>query len=133
MRMLLAGFAVAIAATAVVADPIPKKKEPTPEEKLLGKWNLVKQRGTEVNDVWIEFAKDGKLNLHFGAGMGNVTYKGKYKADKETIDYEIDMAGETHGEKLKIKSLTDDKLVTEDPDGVVEEFERAKEKKKDDK
>lgn len=142
MRNRLLSFPVAVIAIigvglSAVADPVPKIKAKTTQEKLVGKWNLVKQKGTEINDIWVEFEKDGKMKLHFGQGMGNVTYKGKYKADKDVIEYEIDMDGMVTGEKLKIITLTDDRLKTEDEDKIEEEFERATVKKdavkKDDK
>ena len=55
----------------------------------------------------------------------------KVRVEKDKIDYSLDDGmGGTKQEVLTIQKLTDDELVTVDPDGVKEEFKRVKEEKK---
>jgi uncharacterized protein (TIGR03066 family) len=114
------------------AEPIKKPKEQTAEEKVIGKWNLVKSNGTEVSDTKIEFTKDGKVTITLGTGDDKIILDGKYKITKEGIDYEIDHELHKKKEVLKILKLDENSMSTEDPDGIKEEFERISEKKKDD-
>jgi uncharacterized protein (TIGR03066 family) len=112
------------------AEPIKKPKEKTTVEKVVGKWKLTKANGTETNDVFVEFDKDGKMTISMGAGDCIQKYSGKYTVGKdESIDYEVSIGDAKKSEILKIKKLTEEEMKTEDPDGVLEEFERVKEKK----
>lgn len=133
--VLLGTFALA---TAAPSAPIPKEKKGT-AEKLLGRWEMTKSDGKAPKDgkYVVEFAKEGKLSLRveFAGGDQPLVLKGSYKVvDGDKIDYKLTQPdGEDKKEVLAIKKLTDDELVTEDPDGVKEEFKRVKEEKKDDK
>jgi len=145
MRLVLAAAAAVFGtALAVSAAPVPKEK--TTAEKLLGTWKLVKSSQGNPEDVTflVTFSDKGEMTLKVepkDKDADAITLKGKYKlvdADKrgeEKIDYEMDNGtGGTKKEVLKIKKLTDDELVTTDPDDIKEEFKRVKdEKKKDDK
>jgi uncharacterized protein (TIGR03066 family) len=128
----------------VSANPVPKEK--TVAEKLVGTWKLVKSSQGTPEDVTflVTFGEKGEMTLKIepkDKDADPVTLKGKYKlvdGDKkgeEKIDYEMDNGtGGKKQEVLKIKKLTDDELVTTDPDDIKEEFKRVKDaKKKDDK
>jgi len=102
------------------------------------------QGAPEDSTFLVTFSDKGEMTLKVepkDKDAEAITLKGKYKlvdADKkgeEKIDYEMDNGtGGTKKEVLKIKKLTDDELVTTDPDDIKEEFKRVKdEKKKDDK
>jgi len=145
MRLLLAALAAAIGTgLAASANPVPKDK--TVAEKLVGTWKLVKSSQGAPEDVtfFVTFGEKGEMTLKIepkDKDADPVTLKGKYKlvdGDKkgeEKIDYEMDNGtGGKKQEVLKIKKLTDDELVTTDPDDIKEEFKRVKDaKKKDDK
>ena len=104
---------------------------------IVGKWEATKaDAGTIPVGTIVEFTKDGKMTVKHTPkekGAKTTTLNGKFKAEGEKIDYTIDDgAGGTRGEILTIKKLTDDELVTVDPEGVQEDFKRAKEKEKKD-
>jgi uncharacterized protein (TIGR03066 family) len=121
------------------AAPIPKVKEKTTEEKLAGKWKLVKTDGTFSTEYefFIEFKAKGEMafvRVPKDKDAEMSVSDGKYKvtaADK--VEWTVNEFGNERGETSKIKVLTDDKLVIEDPDGIKEEFERVVEKKKPEK
>lgn len=127
-------------AVPVFAAPVPKAKAPTLEEKLVGKWHLVAQRGKPVQNstFHIVFLKGGELEFRYeGKGPASVS-KGTYKLGEPTdenklgtFDWKIDQNGAERGELSRITELTDDVLEFKDPEGLVERFERVKEEKKD--
>jgi uncharacterized protein (TIGR03066 family) len=122
---------------ALVAAPVPKAKAPTLEQKLLGKWKMVASRGQAVPNSTFHFVmqKDGELEFRYeGRGNGTV-YKGSYKVGEATdenklgtIEWRINQNGSERGETSRITELSDDILEFKDPEGVVERFERVKEK-----
>lgn len=137
---LLVAFAAALTAS---ADPVVQEKKEKPKEeksnaeKLVGKWKLT-NTDAKVPDGFaatVEYTKDGKMIIRIEVGDNKVEMKGTYKLDKDKIDYKVTLPnGDDKTEILTIKKLTDDELVTTDPDGIKEEFKRAKdEKKKDEK
>lgn len=126
-----------------VAAPIPKEdkaKKKTTEEKVMGKWKLVKTDAQlpEGFEFVIEYGAKGKLTFTRTATDDKdakpFVSEGKYEVKgDDKIDWTISEGGNERGEVSTIKTLTDDKLVIEDPDGIKEEFERVVEKKKDEK
>ena len=129
--------ALALAWTALSAPaPIPKDAPKTTAEKLVGTWELVKNSNGNIDGVtvYVEFTKDGKMAVKYAPkekGTEATSLKGKYKVvEGEKIDYTIDDGmGGTRTEILTIKKLTDDELVTVDPDKIQEDFKRVKEQK----
>ena len=117
------------------AAPVPKTKEKTTEEKLAGKWKLVKTDATLPNyEFVIEYKPKGELAFIRTPKEGKASVsEGKYKVDGEKIEWTVKEGGEDRGETSKIKKLTDDRLILEDPDGLKEEFERVVEKKEKEK
>lgn len=122
---------------AAAAAPADDPKDKSNAEKAVGQWKLVASSNGLPDGVTfvVCFTKDGVMTLRVEqAGGGAMTLKGKYKVEKDKIDYSLDDGmGGTKQEVLTIKKLTDDELVTVDPDGVKEEFKRVKEEKKGDK
>jgi uncharacterized protein (TIGR03066 family) len=130
---LFGAFALAFTAQSAPA-PIPKDAPKTTAEKLVGTWEIVKVSGEKPKGAKfvVEFTKDGKMTLKVEPEEGEkMTLKGKYKMlEGDKIDYEMEQPdGGKKQEVLTIKKLADDELVTEDPDGIKEEFKRVKEKK----
>ncbi len=138
--ILTAVFGVLLA-SGLSAAPVPKVKEKTTEEKLLGKWKLVKTDGTLSTefDFVIEYKAKGVMTFTRTPLKGKegkeFVSEGKYKvnAEKMEIEWTVNEGGLDRGETSKIKTFTDDKLVLEDPDGLKEEFQKVKEEKKEDK
>ncbi len=135
MRFLMSCTFVALATSAVVADE-PKEKEKFSAEKLVGTWKLVANSDKTLPEeitIFVEFAKDGKVTVRVepkDKTADPITMKGKYKLEKDKIDYSIDTPdGGTKEEVLTIKKLDDDNLVAVDPKGIQEDFKRVKEKK----
>jgi uncharacterized protein (TIGR03066 family) len=130
---LTALFGVVLAA-GLTAAPVPKVKDKTTEEKLAGKWKLVKTDATLPTqyEFVMEYKPKGVLAFIRTPGNGGdpVVSEGKYKVDGgDKVEWTVNEGGNERGETSKIKTLTDDKLVIEDPDGIKEEFERVVEKK----
>jgi uncharacterized protein (TIGR03066 family) len=133
MRLLSASLAAVITATLVAfAAPVPKEK--TTAEKLVGTWKLVKFQGEDPpgGGATVEFTKDGKMIITFDNNGEKLVAKGTYKVvGDDKIDYKVTLpGGEDKSEVLTIKKLTEDELVTTDPDDLKEEFKRVKEEKK---
>jgi uncharacterized protein (TIGR03066 family) len=132
MRLTL--VTLAAFATALIADaaPVPKPKEKTEAEKIVGTWKMVKRGGEEAN-LEVEFTKDGKLILRRPqpGGPAVTDETGKYKVADGKMEYTLSRPGgaERTGTDT-IKKLTDDELVLVDAQDVEEEFTRVKEEKK---
>lgn len=128
---------------AVLAAPVPKlKKPPTLEEKLLGKWRLVVNRGMAVPNptFHIAFQKGGELEFRYeqpGAAptqvftgtctLGEPDDESKYG----TFEWTVTQNGLRRTEKDRITELSDDTFEIIDPNGVVQRYERVKEEKRD--
>lgn len=126
----------------LTAAPVPKDKakEKTTEEKLTGKWKLVKSDMAlpDDYDFVIDYQAKGKMQFIRTPKEKDakpVVSDGKYKVNNEKMEIEwtVNEFGNERGETSKIKKLTDDKLIIEDPEGVKEEFDRVVEKKKEPK
>ena len=137
MRLLAACLAVGFGAALTAAAPVPKEK--TNAEKLVGVWKLVKFQGEDPpgGGATVEFTKNGKMIITLETDGQKIEMKGTYKlVGEDKIDYKVALPedGGDKSEVLTIKKLTDDELVTTDPEDVKEEFKRVKaEKKKDEK
>ena len=127
---------VVLCAAVAVAAPVPQDKEKSTAEKLIGKWKLT---ATGVNwpegaSATVEYTKDNKMIITITINDNEIVMKGTYKLDKDKIDYKVTMPdGGEKTEILTIKKLTEEELVTTDPDDIKEEFKRMKEEKKAEK
>jgi uncharacterized protein (TIGR03066 family) len=129
MRPLAACLVVAFAAAVSAQD-----KEKGNAEKLVGTWQLVKSDQDVPDGVkfFVELAADNKMTVRVEMGKESLVMKGKYKVDGNKIDYTLTTPdGGKKQEILTIKKLTDDELITVDPEGIKETFKRVP--KKDDK
>lgn len=124
MRVMLFAGLVAVGLSASAA-PVPKQATKTNAEKIVGTWDLYSFNADTKQKVGVvEFVKDGKMTVRFG----EMKHEGKYKVEKDKIDYELQVSDHTQKEVLTIEKLTDDEMVTVDPMGVKEEFRRVKDK-----
>jgi uncharacterized protein (TIGR03066 family) len=101
------------------AEPV---KESTIQDKLLGRWEATK--GEIPPGAILELTKDGKLRM-------TIKVEGKAMSDESTYVVQGGAIKTTHKEgprevteTLKIKTLTEKVLVTEDEQGKTEEFKR---------
>lgn len=138
MRVLVALLLFALPA---LAAPVPKAKEKTTEQKLLGKWRMVKsdtdtgvQKGYEF---YVIFKEKGEFELRYeyADDIKPRSYFGTYKVlEGDKIDYTVDLNGRKKTEILTIDKLTDTEVAWTDPDKLKESLERVKdEEKKDEK
>ena len=137
---LLGGLASVRADDKPKEKPVEDKKDEkvkVSEEALAGKWKLVKTGGALPDDheFVIEYKAKGVMKFIRTPKDGGeaAVSDGKYKVAGETIEWTVDEGGNERGETSKVKKLTADKLVLEDPEGIKEEFEKVVGKKKDDK
>jgi uncharacterized protein (TIGR03066 family) len=139
MRTLsFAALCGVLVAGGLSAAPVPKMKERTTEQKLVGKWKLVKtdNKLPGTYDFFIDFKGKGELSFTRVPAKGGRTTvaDGKYTViGDDKVDWKVTESGRERGETAKIKMLTADKLVIEDPAGIKEEFERVVEKKEEPK
>lgn len=139
--LLLAAACGGLLASGLSAAPIPKMKEKTTNDKLIGKWKLVKSdvMVSTTYEFYIHFKPNGEmafLRVPLEEGGPNSVSDGKYKVTKvDEVAWTVNENGNERGETSKLKTLTDNKLIIEDPDGIKEEFEKVveKEAKKDEK
>lgn len=136
MRALFAVLLLVAFVAPTLAAPVPKAKAKSTEQKLLGKWRLVKsdtdngvQRGYEF---YVIFKEKGEFELRYEYPDGTPprAYTGTFKVIDETkIDYSVTIGNRLKTEVLDITKLTDTEVAWTDPDKLKEELERAKEEK----
>ena len=99
------------------------KKEPTNAEKIIGTWEVVK--GEMPSGSTIEFTKDGNMIVTIiDKGKSMTVPAGTYKVEGETIKASHKVGDKEETETLKIKTLTDTKLITEDEKSKIDEFKK---------
>lgn len=101
------------------------KKEATNAEKILGTWEVAKpgKEGPPPGST-VEFTKDGKYIVTFVVENKPEKMEGTYKVEGDSIKTTIKPGEKEVKETIKIKTLTDSKLVTEDEKGSVDEFKK---------
>lgn len=126
MRCLTAVLLIATSLSASAA-PVPKDP-PKNADRVVGVWKIVKSDTPtpEGRQAEVEFTADGKLELRVEFAGGRTVRKGTYKVEGDKIKYELSTDNGVRGETLVIKSIAADDMVTEDPDGKKETFERVK-------
>ncbi len=123
------------------AAPVPKKKT-TLEDKLVGTWRLVREKGENPGyTLYVEYKAGGVLEVRYeyaGDLLPKETYTGTYKAIEPddanplgSIDWTIDEPTGPRSEVAKVSTLTADELTEVDPKGKAERFERVKQAAKD--
>ena len=132
-RSFAAVIAVAVAAAPLVADD--KKDEKIDAAKLVGKWKLTKSKSFPPGaSAVVEFTKAGELKLAMTIEKMELKLDGTYKVNGSKMDTVIkEPGGEEQKESMELVKLTDTALHTKDEKGDVDEFERVKEEKKEEK
>jgi uncharacterized protein (TIGR03066 family) len=95
-------------------------------EKLVGTWVVSKSKQVPPGTT-LEFTKDGKLKVAVPVGEMTIKVEGTYKVEGK--GFKTTMKGPDGKEKtdtVKIKELTDKKLVTENDKGEIDEFTKKK-------
>jgi uncharacterized protein (TIGR03066 family) len=117
------------------AAPVPKERADA--EKVVGTWRLVASTAIPggLPNLTLELTQGGKMTVRQSAGDGPVSvYEGEYKVVKNELPYTLKLpGGGVKKETLTIKKLTETQLSVVDPNGIREDFERAKPDKKDEK
>jgi uncharacterized protein (TIGR03066 family) len=135
MRFILGSIGLlGIALTIASAAPVLKGKSDA--DKLIGTWKLVRSdQGVPENvQFFVELTRDGKMSLRVEptGPAPPILLKGTYKHEGDKIDYTLQtQQGTEKQEVLTIQKLTETELVTVDPEGIKEEFERVKVEKKE--
>jgi uncharacterized protein (TIGR03066 family) len=94
------------------------------KEKLVGVWE---PQGKNIPPgSSLEFTKDGKLKARFEAQGKPRTLDGSYKVEGNTLTVTFRMGDQERTDNLKIKTLTDQELVTVDSMGKEDTFKRKK-------
>ena len=87
-------------------------------DKIVGTWEVTKPGKGTPPGATVEFTKDGKMIMT----ATGVKMEGQYKVEGDKITATMKLGEVEKKESLKIKSLTDTALVTEDEKGDVDEF-----------
>jgi uncharacterized protein (TIGR03066 family) len=95
-----------------------------PPAKLIGSWEAV-TGGLPMGST-LTFAKDGKALLTLKLKGNQQKIEGTYTLKDNAISTKMSFAGKESVEVHKIKKLTDTELHTEDKDGKIDEFKKAK-------
>ena len=133
MRSLALLLAVTLTG-AVVADD--KKGEKIDPAKLVGKWKMTKSGMglPEGMAVTIEYTKTGELKVTMAVQKMEFKMDGKYTLTGAKLETVMNVAGgEDAKGTMEIVKLTDTTLHTKGNQGDVDEYERVKEEKKDEK
>ena len=91
-------------------------------KKILGTWEAVK--GQIPPGTTLEFTKDGKLKVTIKLEDKTAVVEAAYKVEDQTLKITTKREGKEKTENVKIKTLTDTKLVTENEKGSVDEFKK---------
>lgn len=107
--------------------PVPKERAEA--EQIVGTWKMtLDSNGESTTHLEIDFHQGGKMVIRQGMTDGTaMTYEGTYNVVGSELPYEL-TRGREKKETLTITKLTADELVVVDPDGLKEEFARAKKK-----
>ncbi len=95
-------------------------KEKTNAEKILGTWEVTKPTKETPAGTLVEFTKDGKMLMTSNAEK----MEGQYKVEGDKIMATVKVKDKEVKQTLKIKTLTDTALITEDEKGTVDEFKK---------
>jgi len=139
MKLIASLTALTFAAAGVAAPPPKADEKKSNKDLIVGTWALVKTSQGDLDGtvLHLEFTKEGKMIMRRVEGKEKtLVYEAKYKVEGEKEDklpYESITEGVDKKETLKIKKMTEDEMVFEDDDGIVEEFKRVKDEKKEEK
>ncbi len=133
MRVL---FSLLLFALPLAAAPVPKAKVKTTEQKLIGKWRMVKS-DTDAGrlkgyEFYVIFKEKGELELRYeyDGDIKPLSYTGTYKVlDGDKIEYTVNQNGRTKTEVLDVTTLTDTEVSWTDPDKLKETLEKVKDEK----
>jgi uncharacterized protein (TIGR03066 family) len=125
MRALCSALTICLLCLSAQAQAQAEKKN---ADKLVGTWVVSKSKNIPPGAT-LEFTRDGKLKVMVKVEGNTINAEGTYKVEGSTFTATVrGPDGKEKTEKIKIKELTDKKLVTENERGEVDEF--AKKEKK---
>jgi len=91
--------------------------------KIVGTWEVTKSQDAPPGST-VEFAKGGKMKVTITLEGKTLTLEGTYKVEGDKIKSTLKQGETEHSETIKIKTLTDTRLVTEDEKGKIDEFKK---------
>jgi uncharacterized protein (TIGR03066 family) len=95
-------------------------------EKIVGVWEVTKSATPAPPGATLEFTKDGKLKFRAEVKGKAVEAGGTYKVQGNKLQVAFKAGTQEKQETLTIKTLTDSRLVLEEPKGMVDEYKRKK-------
>jgi uncharacterized protein (TIGR03066 family) len=95
-------------------------------EKIVGVWEVTKSATPAPPGATVEFTKDGKLKFRAEVKGKALEAGGTYKVQGNKIHVTFKAGNQEKQETGTIKTLTDTRLVIEDPKGMVDEYKRKK-------
>jgi uncharacterized protein (TIGR03066 family) len=95
-------------------------------KKIVGVWELTKSATPAPPGATLEFTKDGKLKFRAEVKGKPIEEVGTYKVQGNKIHVTFRVGGQEKQETGTIKTLTDTRLVIEDPKGKIDEYKRKK-------
>jgi uncharacterized protein (TIGR03066 family) len=97
-------------------------------KKIVGTWQVSKSDDAPQG-ASITFTDKGKLTISIKAEGKEFNVNGSYELKGKKLLTKIEFNGKEKSDELEITELTDDKLVTKDSKGKIDEFKKVKEKK----
>ncbi len=116
----------AVLSVVMVAFASTAKADDDNAKKLIGVWVVDKAGGDLPAGSTVEFTKDGKIAAVIKAEGKEIKFEGTYKLEKDKLNVELKVEGETVKETVTIKKITDEVLELEDKDKKVDTFKKKK-------
>jgi uncharacterized protein (TIGR03066 family) len=95
-------------------------------EKIVGVWVVTKATTPALPGATLEFTKDGKFRFRAEVKGKPFEAGGTYKVQGSKLQVTFKAGNQEKQETATIKTLTDTRLVIEDPKGMVDEYKRKK-------
>lgn len=115
----------AVAAVGLLCLPLPAQEKKN-AEKIVGTWVVSKSKQIPPGAT-LEFTRDGKLKVSVPVGEKTIMVQGTYKVEGNS--FRVTTKGPDGKEKtetVKIKELTEKKLITENDKKEIDEFAKKK-------
>jgi len=123
LRLSVAALIVFGLAGVVTAE----EKKDDIKAKLVGDWLIVKsfEGGPPVDGI-VSFGKDGKFKVTHKQDGKDVTHEGTYTNDADSFSFTLKVGDQERKDKITIKKLTADELMTVNKDGKSVELKKKK-------
>jgi uncharacterized protein (TIGR03066 family) len=121
LACITAGLAMHSPLSGNKARSAPAPRPKTNAEKILGTWKVVKVPAGQLQDVTIEFTKDGKAKIVMRNETEEQTREATFKVDGDKVTITVALPdGKARKDTLTIVKLTDAELHLKGEPGVLE-------------